>query len=256
MGLGDLVKYAKMRFNKRVRIFRYYQNSLAVNDAVGCYQKETTQTPDGREERRVLYVMVGHRKLLFLRFGGTVIRIPAPNLSNYYVVDDADTLDLFQYDINTFFPMITHDGKVNVLMDRDTTEQEVDEKNQPVFNKDGSPKMKVETVEQTLFDSSVALDGKKLINIPATISHKTYDALQWLGTETVDANRRYQPTRPWWEKALPYVGLALGIFGVVLTVKMLMDGMAEVAASNVELARFAAQAAQALGKTSVAGGAP
>lgn len=246
---------ALKKFDKRVTIYKYLQNDLKRLEAKGLYQKEVETTPDGKIEHRYLYLLF---KKGIPPFGWKISRIPAPSSRAYSLIDNAEHINLYQLDQNTFFPVIFKSGVLTALVD--TVKMEMGEDGKPTPKLDEKGNQIPETVERAIFDSRVMLKDGRIVDVPLGIAEETYNNVEWLGTEVMKANRDNKKPGGWLDVLKQNAFSIVLLFTCIILVWINWDGMAKLAAQNAQTASQLTQVTNNLGILGKAvaplGGAP
>lgn len=210
-------------FPVRVIIFKRYGNALVPVFDRGRYERKRIKTTEGIIEQN--YLILKKEKM----------KIPAPEISFYYDVNNVRYLYLLQVDRYTYYPLSFAEGKIKVRYPAYVT----DEKGNILKDEKGNPQ--ITYVEKELFDSTIALEDGRIIQLPNLIAHKTYDKEYWLSNEIETASRLYK-SKGFWERygnvvTLAITGILLVMFFYVgvskyadLT-KTLVEGLKEVSQS-------------------------
>jgi len=224
----------------RVLILKRFGNFLRPVFDRARYEKRRIKTQNGIIERE--YLVLKNQKL----------KIPAPEISYYYDVENVRWIYLLQLDRYTFYPCSFDAGKISVKV----PVYEVDEKGNIVKDEKGRPKVRI--VEKTIFDSRIALEDGRIVELPSFIAHKTYDKEEWLSSELEAAQRLYR-SKSFWERYGNIVTLAVcflfmvmvlyvGIRGYADLTKQLVDGMREIAKSYGNVANQLKEILRYVGK--------
>lgn len=179
----------------RVMIFKRYGNVLKPVLDKARYEKRRIKTQDGIIEQN--YLVLRKEK----------VRIPAPEISFYYDIENTRWVYLLQIDRFTYYPISFEGGKMKVMYPAYQT----DEKGNILKDEKGNPK--ITYVEKTLFDSTIALEDGRIVQLPNPIVHKTYDKEHWLSNEIETASRLYR-SKGFWERYGNFVTLA--VIGIIL----------------------------------------
>jgi hypothetical protein len=211
------------KFPIRVIIFKKYGNVLKPVMDRGRYERKRIKTQDGVIENN--YLVLKNEK----------VKIPAPPLNFYYDIDDARYIYLLQVDRFTYYP-ISFDGDKIIVKAKVYLR---DENGNIIKDEKGNPKF--EYVEVPLFNSRIVLDNGNVVEIPAMITHKTYDKEHWLSNEIETAFRLYR-SKSFLERYGSYI--ILGVVGILMVMflyvgvgkyaeltKTLVDGLKEVSQS-------------------------
>lgn len=223
-------------FPIKVLIFKKYGNVLKPVFDRGRYERQRIKTADGFIENN--YLILKREK----------VKIPAPEIQYYYDIDGVRWLYLLQIDRWTFYPLSFNAGKMIAYLPI----YETDKNGNPIKDENGKPKIKF--VPKVLFDSTIALEDGRIVELPNPIAHKTYDKEHWLSNEIETAQRLYR-SKSFWEKYGNFVTLA--VVGILLVMffyigvsryaeltKTVTDGLKDVSNAMVQVAdslRIAAQ---------------
>jgi len=186
----------------RVLIFRRYGNVIKPVLDRARYEERKVKTPDGEIIKKYLVLQK------------TKAKIPAPDITDYYDIENKRWLYLYQIDRDTFYPCSVEGGRITVRIQ------------EPIIEKGKVKGYKI--VEKPLFDGNVVIseDGT-VINIETLVSKKTYDKEQWLASEIEAAQRIYR-SKHWLERYGNYITLGLIILGMIMVLQIGLQKYAEI----------------------------
>jgi lipid-A-disaccharide synthase-like uncharacterized protein len=182
---------------------------------------------------------VDFKYLVLARKGEKPIMIPAQHISFYQQIDGITSLNLYQYDSLTFYPLETRGKKLVAIVKI----HELDESGNAKFDDYGNAIYTKE--EKILLDPKVMIENGQYIEMPQLLTNKSYDKEQFFSSQYEFLTRFFRNSN-WLEKFLPYLFMGLMLVGIVIVViydiNKMTDQVHVLAKSNAEVAQAVAAA--------------